>query len=365
MRVLVVDDTVVYRKLVSEALSALPGVEVAGTAANGRIALSKIPELRPDLVTLDMEMPEMDGIQFLEALRERKIEVGVIVLSAHTRKGGALTMKALELGAFDFITKPEKGRVEEGMAELREAFSHLVKAYAHKLEVQGILKGKAQAAAPLPAPEPARHEAITTRMEAIASGVKPELIAVGISTGGPNALAEMLPKLPVNIGVPILIVQHMPPLFTSSLAESLSAKCALKIKEASEGEQVFPNVVYIAPGGMQMKLVKSPEGSRIIRITDDPPENHCKPSVDYLFRSLAHNFPGRVLSVIMTGMGNDGTMGLKLLKRHGGLVIAQDEASCTVFGMPREAIAAGVVDLVVPLKDIAGEITKAIKGHLP
>jgi two-component system chemotaxis response regulator CheB len=200
-------------------------------------------------------------------------------------------------------------------------------------------------------------------MQAIALASKPELVAIGISTGGPNALAEMLPKLPANLGVPILIVQHMPVLFTQSLAESLNTKCPFTVKEAKDKESIKAGTAYIAPGGSQMKLLKSPEGDRIISITDDPPENHCKPSVDYLFRSLAHNFPGKSLGVIMTGMGSDGVLGLRLMKRHGGIVIAQDETTCTVFGMPKEAITAGVVDVVSPLHELAAAITKAVRGY--
>jgi len=368
VKVLVVDDTVVYRKLVSDALASIQGIEVSGTAANGKIALAKIAELKPDLVTLDIEMPDMNGIEFLEAIRSQGIDVGVIVLSAHTVKGGKLTMKALELGAFDFITKPAKSTMEEGMAALKEALIPLVKSFAGRREVENILQGGAgpapiQQEPSVQQPHAARKEEdITHRMQAIATSVKPELVAIGISTGGPNALAEMLPMIPLNLGVPILVVQHMPALFTQSLAESLSAKCSLRIKEASDGEDLMANTVYLAPGGMQMKLVKGDGGMKLVKVTDDPPENHCKPSVDYLFRSLAHSFPGKALGVIMTGMGNDGVMGLKLMKRHGCMVIAQDEASCTVFGMPREAIAAGVVDIVSPLKDLAGEITRIVRG---
>jgi two-component system chemotaxis response regulator CheB len=366
MKVLVVDDTVVYRKMVSDALATLPGVEVVGSAANGKIALALILELKPDLVTLDIEMPEMNGIEVLEAIRDREISVGIIVLSALTLKGGKLTIKALELGAFDFITKPAKANMEESLKVLKESLAPLIRAYAQRKEVRTILSGKAVPAAPPPplaTPERPGVETVASRMQAIARASKPELVAIGISTGGPNALAEMLPKLPAKLGVPILIVQHMPVLFTQSLAESLNNKCPFTVKEAKDNEFIIPNTVYIAPGGSQMKLLKSPGGDKLINITDDPPENHCKPSVDYLFRSLAHNFPGKSLGVIMTGMGNDGVMGLRLMKRHGGIVIAQDETTCTVFGMPKEAITAGVVDIVSPIHELAGVITKAVRGY--
>jgi two-component system chemotaxis response regulator CheB len=199
-------------------------------------------------------------------------------------------------------------------------------------------------------------------MTNIAVRIKAEVIGIGISTGGPNALAAMLPLLRGDIDVPILIVQHMPPLFTKSLAASLDAKSALTVKEGEDGETIKNNVVYIAPGGRQMKVTLGANAAtKIIRVTDDPPENNCKPSVDYLFRSLAHHYVGRSTGVIMTGMGNDGTLGLRLMKRSGAAVIAQDEASSVVFGMPKEAIEAGVVDIVAPLDKIAGEIMKTVK----
>ena len=187
------------------------------------------------------------------------------------------------------------------------------------------------------------------------------IIAIGISTGGPLALARMLPQLPADIGVPILIVQHMPPLFTQSLAKSLDNKCALNVKEAANGEPILPNQVYIAPGGKQMKVTAGPDGRRrIVRITDDPPENNCKPSADYLFRSIADHYVGRATGVIMTGMGADGNVGLKQMKQSGAVIIAQDESSCVVFGMPREPIESGTADSIVSLDHMAAQILKTV-----
>lgn len=189
-----------------------------------------------------------------------------------------------------------------------------------------------------------------------------EIVTIGISTGGPNALNQMLPKLPGNLNVPVLIVQHMPPVFTKSLAASLDKKCALKVKEAVDKEPLQPNTVYIAPGGKQMKLVAAADGQqRLIKITNDPPENSCKPSVDYLFRSIGDYYVGRTTAVIMTGMGSDGTLGLEVLKAKGAFVIAQDEASCVVYGMPKAPAELGYVDVVAPLNKIADEIVKTLK----
>jgi two-component system chemotaxis response regulator CheB len=368
LKVLVVDDTIVYRKIVTDILAEIPEVEVVGAAGNGKVALSRIKALKPDLLTLDIEMPEMNGLEVLQAIRNERLAVGAIVLSSLTVKGGELTIKALELGAFDFITKPEGTTQDANRADIRRALEPLIRAYAHRREISTILKGKGPAPPPAgfktatAVKAPVAAESIAARMGKIAAQPKAEVVGIGISTGGPNALVEVLPKLPADINVPVFLVQHMPPKFTQSLAQSLNSKCTLTVKEAEDGEYVQNNVVYIAPGGKQMKVTLGVDATKkIVRITDDPPENNCKPSVDYLFRSLAHHYLGRATGVIMTGMGNDGTLGLKLMKRSGALVIAQDEATSVVFGMPKEAIDAGVVDVVVPLDGIPSAIVRTIK----
>jgi len=356
LRVLVVDDTALFRRVVADAFATLPDVEVVGAAPNGRQALARIDEWNPDLVSLDMEMPEMGGVEVLEALKARQSRVGVLVLSAVTVKGGELTMKALELGAFDFITKPSGGGPDQSRAFLAAELAPRIKAFARRRELQRALApspGLRPPAAPAP-PLPPRPPGMPAP--------RPELVIIGVSTGGPAALASLLPQLPAGFPLPILIVQHMPALFTASLAASLDLKCALAVKEAKDGEALRPGTVYIAPGATQMKVVVA-NGEKRIQITDDPPENHCKPSVDVLFRSVAHACPGKATAVILTGMGNDGTMGSRLLKRHGGVLIAQDEATCVVFGMPKEAIQTGLVDVVAPLDRIADEILKTVRGR--
>lgn len=362
LRMLVVDDTILYRKIVSDVLAKIPEVELIGTACNGRIALERIEALKPDLVTLDIEMPEMNGLDVLKAMKERKINTGVIVLSSLSVKGSELTIRALELGAFDFLTKSTEGSIEARGDAIENGLISLVRTYRQQQEIRSILRGKVT-----PTPLPAKQDtnlgssSVADRMSKITSDLKPEMVVIGISTGGPNALADVLPQIPADLGVPILIVQHMPPLFTQSLAQSLDGKSTIRVKEAQDKEALLANTAYIAPGGKQMKVVAGFGGTKVISITDDPPENNCKPSVDYLFRSVAHNFPGRASAVIMTGMGNDGTMGLRLLKRNGCFAIAQDAASCVVFGMPKEAINAGVIDLIVPLPRIAEEICRTVK----
>ncbi len=367
LKVLVVDDTIVYRKAVSDIIAELPGVELAGVAHNGKIALSKIAALKPDVLTLDIEMPEMNGLEVLAYLQKHHPQIGTIMLSTLTAEGSTMTMKALELGAFDFILKPQSATQAESKREIKNALGPMLKAYAHtKLTsrrfteksgpgTSAFRRGYAQRPQPL-----SSFSSKSGTKPAVRRG-KSEIVAIGISTGGPNALNSMLPKLPGDLGVPVLIVQHMPPVFTKSLAASLDKKCSLKVKEAENGENILANTVYIAPGGKQMKLVADTNGRhRRIKITDDPPENSCKPSVDYLFRSVGDYYVGRTTAVIMTGMGSDGTKGLGLLKEKAAYTIGQDEQTCIVYGMPKAPAEQGYLDIILPLEKIADEITKSV-----
>jgi two-component system chemotaxis response regulator CheB len=377
VRVLVADDSILFRRLLSDVLASFPGVEVVGSASNGRIALQKIQELKPDLLTLDIEMPEMDGVAVLEALARRgERSVEVIVVSAVSPRAGDLTMRALEKGAFDFITKPDMPSPGEARAALLAELAPRMRAIGHRVEIHSILSGTSLRgarsapvrsapvrAAPAEAAQADRSiDGIAARMQHLSSRAKPEMVLIGVSTGGPSALAQLLPAIPGDIGVPILIVQHMPPVFTKSLADNLAPKCAVRVQEAAHAGLVEPNTAYIAPGGRQMRIEEGPGSRPVIELNDDPPENNCRPAVDYLFRSAANRFPGRAMAVILTGMGSDGTLGLRLLKRHNCFVIAQDEASCVVYGMPKAAVDAGVADVVLPLGEIAGRIVAAVRG---
>ena len=363
LRVMVVDDTVLYRKIVSDVLATIPDLEVVGSAHNGKAAITKLASLKPDLLTLDIEMPEMNGLEVLDHIQQHAPHIGAIMLSTLTHEGGAMTMKALELGAFDFIPKPQSGGMAENRQKIEAAIAPMIRAFRRSARISGILRskvrpGKAAAGARSPKATAVPIRRLPTALKRSRS----EIIAIGISTGGPNALAKMLPSIPKDIGVPILIVQHMPPMFTRSLANSLAAKCAIDVREAKQGEPIVPNTALIAPGGKQMKIVAGADGkSRIVKITDDPPENSCKPSVDYLFRSVAHHYVGRATGVIMTGMGSDGTAGLKLMKQNGATIVAQDEGSCVVFGMPKEAAETGLADAVVPLDQIADTIVRTVR----
>lgn len=350
-----VDDTIVYRKAVSDIIDELPEVELVGVAHNGKIAMSKIKTLEPDLITLDIEMPVMNGLDVLAEIQKNNLNVGAIMLSTLTAEGGEMTMKALELGAFDFILKPQSKSQSEGKNEIKKLIHPMIKAFARSRSVRSNLR-QPPPQKPLTQPKP------RAATQPSAYKGRSEIIVIGVSTGGPNALTQVLPKLPADIGVPIVIVQHMPPVFTKSLAASLNKKCAVTVKEAEDRERLCSDTVYIAPGGKQMKLIASADGrNRQIKITNDPPENSCKPSVDYLFRSVADYYVGRTTAVIMTGMGSDGTKGLEILKNKGGFIIAQNEQSCVVYGMPKAPIESGIVDSIVPLHSIADAMLKSLK----
>jgi two-component system chemotaxis response regulator CheB len=342
LKVLVVDDAAIYRKIVAQTLRSMPDVEVVGAAANGRAALDKIQELRPDLITLDVEMPELDGVQLLRRLRVLDRHVGVVMLSAFTSGGAATTTEALSLGAFDFVLKPSGPDVAANHALLAAELTKKVAAF------------DARRRRALPAES--RTSSISTAAEVDVKRSPPEVVCLGISTGGPEALGKMLPQLPADLPVPMFVVQHMPPLFTKSLADDLDSRCRLRVSEGVDSQLVGPGEIVIAPGGRHMRIERQPPHF-VVRLSDDPPENSCRPAVDYLFRSAARICGARTLAVIMTGMGSDGTQGLRELKRLGAPIIAQDEATCVVFGMPAQPIAEALVDVVAPLQNVAEQIT--------
>ena len=369
VKVLVVDDTIVYRKAVSDIIQELPYAELVGVAHNGKIALSKVAALKPDLLTLDIEMPVMNGIEVLQQLQKHHPGVGAIMLSTLTSEGSDMTLRALELGAFDFILKPQQSTSQqEGMKMLRDLIKPIVEAYSRSKTASSLLRKTSRPTLRPLKPlnkkdaQATRRSPLTKTFGGEVRKTKSEIVTIGVSTGGPNALGQVLPLLPGDLGVPVLIVQHMPPIFTKSLAASLDKKCSLTVKEASDREPILPNTVYIAPGGKQMKLIAGADGTnRLIKITDDPPENSCKPAADYLFRSIGDYYVNRTTAVIMTGMGSDGTKGLEKLKNKGALVIAQNEATCVVYGMPKAPIDLGLADVIAPLDKIAAEIVKTVK----
>jgi two-component system chemotaxis response regulator CheB len=357
IRVLVVDDTAIYRKIVSDVLDGIPGVEVVGRAGNGQIALSQILSARPHLVTLDVEMPVMNGLETLRQIQERNLQVGVIMLSALTTQHATATVQALELGALDFVLKPTSSSWDDNTAKLRELLGcrvlSLGRAEQRRRAVRQVVTPSAN---PTAVPRMVQKVAPAAPiLAAVCAAAVPQVVVVGVSTGGPAALQRFLPTLPADLAVPLLIVQHMPPVFTRSLADDLNRRCQLTVCEATHGQAVQPGCAYIAPGGKQMKIVRV-NGVLQAAITDDPHENSCRPSVDYLFRSATQVCGGRITAVIMTGMGNDGAVGCRLIRQQGGTVLAQDEASCVVYGMPRQPIEEGLASTIGPPERLAAEV---------
>ncbi len=356
VRALVVDDSALYRKFVSSVLAEIPGVEVIGTASNGRIGLEKIESLQPDLITLDQEMPELDGLGLLRDLSLRSVDVATIMISSSTDAAAKTTNTALQLGAFDFVLKPVGKGPEESHLQLKADLTPKIEAFVASLRHKSSQACAVRSKASVP------DDVVTRRMMSVAPVFQiPKIIGIGVSTGGPAALHRLLPNLPANFPCPILLVQHMPPKFTKSLAEDLNRSCPLEVKEASDGMIAQAGEILIAPGGSHMRIAKE-SGKTIVQITDDPPEKNCKPAVDYLFRSIAESYGNRAMGVILTGMGDDGTLGCKLLKRSGARILTQDEASCVVYGMPRSVFEAGLSDQVAPLERMAACLMEAVNS---
>ncbi len=358
IRVLVVDDSVVIRRMVSDVLSGEPDMEVAGAAADGRIALQKIEQVNPDIITLDVEMPVMDGLETLKELRKTRRRLPVIMFSTLTERGASATMDALALGAVDYVTKP--ANVGSAAAALEKIRAELIpKIRAHVPQVAGFAAPPAtMALSQMPrAPfSQAASRPATSRVE---------VVAIGTSTGGPNALGELLPLLPENFPVPIVIVQHMPPIFTKFLADRLSSKSQIHVTEAENRQELLVGNAYIAPGDFHMAVERNQDGVRI-RTQQEHPENSCRPAVDVLFRSVAEVYQGDTLAVIMTGMGQDGLRGCERIREAGGQILAQDAATSVVWGMPGFVVNAGLADVVLPLRLLAGEIVRRVGvGRLP
>lgn len=468
VRVMIVDDSSVVRKLLTAALAMHPEVEVIGSAANGLIALHKLPQLNPDAVILDVEMPEMDGITTLSNLRESYPRLPVIMFSTLTERGANVTFDALAAGASDYVLKPstQNGETLESvvanalvpklLALTRSRFGLALQAaiasasadtgtldaskvapvrhtigpaLKPSLGASPLAKGLSPTFAPRGQPKPILSPALTAR-PGILGGAAPSLapsdgkkgsspsqapqplnatpnaargtadgnfaaalntrqhallqravggtaaqplmrkpiqiIAIAASTGGPNALAEVLPRLPGSLPVPIVVVQHMPPIFTRCLADRLSARSELKIVESEGGERLLPGHVYIAPGNRHLELARDGEGVVYTSLTDGPPENSCRPAADVLFRSVARLYGGSVLCAVLTGMGHDGLRGAREIRDAGGRVVVQSGPTCVIWGMPKVVEEAGLAEAVVPLPEMAAALLQRVGlGLLP
>lgn len=356
IRIFLVDDSAVIRRLLTDVLSGDPALEVADSAANGRIALAKLLAVKPDIVILDVEMPEMDGLETLAEIRKRQPRLPVIMFSSITERGAAVTLEALALGANDYVTKPSNtGNMTVALQRVREELIPRIKAFCRSRWTPAV------ALAPLnrpTAPAPVSRSGLLPVPPRLRQRV--DVVAIGISTGGPNALVTLLSQLPANFPTPILIVQHMPPIFTRLLAERLAAQSPLSITEGVAGDILHPGQAWLAPGGLHMALDR--QGTQVrLQLNQNPPENSCRPAVDVLFRAVAEVYRANVLAVVMTGMGNDGLKGCEAIRRVGGQILVQDESSSVVWGMPGFVAKAGLADAQIALTQLAGEILTRVR----
>ncbi len=349
IKVLIVDDSAIYRQILSEVIGKISDAECIGTAASGKIALRKVESLRPDLVLLDIVMPELDGVETLCKIKQAHPEIQAVMISKFDMDNAKATLKSLDVGALDFVAKPADGNSDVGAERLKNRLTSLIDLVIVKKftgRISALQKAPPASVSPRYRVSPADKKS-------------PALILIGVSTGGPKALARLVPAIGTSVSCPILVVQHMPPLFTKSLAEKLQQKTALKVVEAKNGEAIQPKTVYIAPGGRHMLLrEKYQQGDLYLAISDTPPVNNCRPSADVLFRSVAGAVNSNILAVIMTGMGRDGTEGIRMLKRKGCRCLIQDEASSVVWGMPGSIHEAGLADEVLPLDQLGRRITE-------
>jgi two-component system chemotaxis response regulator CheB len=383
INILVVDDTVTYRQILSKLVEEIKDAKLAGTASNGKIALSKIKIKEVDLVLLDMYMPVMNGLETLQSIKKKFPHIEVIMLSAFEKGNANLTMQALENGALDFITKPAEDSVDKNVAKLRSSLIPLMslvktRKFSRKARNLGRSPDKTHLRPEIIQKKVDRIQAKETQekvVPAFGTFVKPpiqkpisrlrsvgkiDVIALGVSTGGPNALLKVVPFFSRDLPVPILAVQHMPPMFTASLAERLDKQSQIKVCEAAEGQRVEPGTMFIAPGGRHMIVKKNVAGYNV-NLIDTAPVNSCRPAVDVLFRSILNVYGGNVLTVIMTGMGNDGAAGVGAIRRKGGYSIIQDEASSVVWGMPGAVAKLEHADEIVALDKIASRIEDLLK----
>lgn len=367
-RILIVDDSAVIRSLLRSVIHSDPALEVAGTAGDGASALNSLAMEKPDLILLDVEMPVMDGLVTLRQMRQRGFRMPVIMCSSLTHRGAKVTIEALANGASDYVAKPtgQAGR-EEAIRALAQELLPKIHALVRpatlgpaKISGSGVFPSVFPAASRplLPVAQSAGAQSLPT--------AAPSVLAIAVSTGGPAALDILLPELPESFPLPVLVVQHMPELFTGLFAERLSRRCKLKACEAWEGAPVTKGTIYIARGNWHMETIPAVRsgGPPTIHLNQDPPENHCRPAADVLFRSVARIYGSAVLSVVLTGMGSDGLIGARMIHGQGGWVLAQDQATSTVWGMPGAVTQAGLAHKVLPLAAMAPEIIK-IAGAAP
>ncbi len=347
LRVLVVDDSAFMRKIISNLINEAPGLEAVGTARDGQDALAKVREFKPDVITLDVEMPRMDGLTFLKRLMADH-PIPVVMLSSLTQKNAQTTIQALSLGAVDFVAKPS-GTISLDIRKVGDELVRKLKAAA-KVNTDNLLQGTAGQGRRPPARVKDQEQVV------VPGSTASRVVVIGASTGGPGALQVVIPSLPGSLAAGVLVVQHMPPGFTRSLAERLDSVSALRVKEAQRGDPIREGSVLVAPGGHH--LVVTPD--RTVTLEDSPPVHGVRPAVDVTLKSAVRVYGGQILGVILTGMGFDGAQGVAQVRRAGGKSIAQDEATCVVYGMPRAVVEMGNADRVLPLDEIGQQITRMV-----
>ncbi|GAA0543917.1 hypothetical protein GCM10010172_26830 [Paractinoplanes ferrugineus] len=385
--VLVVDDSVVVRRLIVDALGGAENIEVVGTASNGLLAQAKIDQLKPDVITMDIEMPQMNGIEAVRELRKRHKHIPVIMFSTLSAAGASATLEALSAGATDYVTKPSNvGSVNESIAAVRSELVPKIHALGGKRRMSGAPAGPPGRPAPAmptrpgpgtappraglpPAGRPGRPGAVPAGPPGAPArpakrgtpGGKVDILAIGSSTGGPDALTKVLTSLPSDLAVPIVITQHMPPVFTKMFAERLDRSTPLRVVEAGDGMELQAGCAYIAPGDSHLVLHRRGT-STLTQLSSAPPENSCRPAVDVMFRSVAALYGASAYATVLTGMGHDGRGGAKVLRDAGAEILAQDEASSVVWGMPGAVVGAGLADEVLPLDRIAAHLVNRVKA---
>ncbi len=365
--VLIVDDSALMRNLIGRIVEDAEGLSVAGKAMNGKFALQKIPKLSPDIITLDLEMPEMNGIEFLKARKEQGIDIPVVVLSSLAKKEAKITMEALQLGAADFLLKPT-GTEGSDIKKISRQLVSALHAYGLNYKKGRDIKPGTERGKPAEAGETAAAEAevppasapvtpVTVPIERPAVPI--EIVAIGISTGGPNALREVFASIDAKLPVPVVVVQHMPAGFTGEFAKSLDKISPLTIAEAKDGDILKPGKVFIAPGNFHIEVEKR-KLAGVVTVNSNPPLNGHRPSADILFASVARHFGSSALAVIMTGMGKDGAREIGAVYKAGGITMAQDRQTCVVYGMPKVAVENGFINHICSLSEIGREIGRIV-----
>lgn len=368
IKIIIVDDSITYRQIMLAVIDKISDAQCVATAASGQIALRKINEFKPDLVLLDVVMPDMDGVATLQQIKQAHPSIEAIMISSFDMNNAKETLRSLQIGALDFIAKPKVNQPEQGIEELVQYLKPFIdllqtKKYARLSQRRPLIPIVESSIEKITTPTTIKQTIASPAMGALTQKRKFDLIVIGISTGGPKALDQLIPQLTAQLPCPVIIVQHMPPMFTESLAIKLNEISPLSVSEVKGGEKLNDGHIYIAQGGKHLIIRSHLEDGFYLAITDAPPVNNCRPSVDVLFQSVAASFKGKVLAIIMTGMGRDGTEGVRSLKQKGAMCLIQDQDSSIVWGMPGSVYEAGLADEIIPLHKLSQKIMQLVMAR--